>query len=163
MQIVTENLVLKKLAPEDATLHYLSWFDDPLIVKFIQNKPSSLDSLKEFIREKNSCANVLLLGMFCKENLCHIGNLKFEPVSFDSNSAVLGIMIGDRNMRGKGFAGEAIIAACRYLHSNYKLNHFKLGVSNSNLSAIRAYEKIGFTTKSVDAKNGILHMSFEFK
>lgn len=163
MNIFTENLLLRKLTPEDVSLKYLSWFDDPLIVKFIQSKPSSLEILQEFIKVKNSCANVLMLGIFSRENSSHIGNLKFEPISFDSQSAVLGIMIGDKNMRGKGFAGEAIVASCRYLHDHYKVNHFNLGVSNSNLSAIRAYEKIGFKTKFVDTDNGVLHMSLEFK
>lgn len=163
MQIVTENLLLRKLIPEDASLQYMSWFNDPLIIKFIQSKPSSLKSLQEFIKEKNGCENVLMLGIFSRDNLSHIGNLKFEPILFESKSAVLGIMIGDNNMRGKGFAGEAILASCRYLHDNYQLNHFNLGVSNSNLSAIRAYEKIGFIKKIVDADNGVSHMSFEFK
>lgn len=47
--------------------------------------------------------------------------------------------------RGKGYAGEMIRQLMEYLHAK-DLNSAHLAVSKINISAIRAYEKAGFTT-----------------
>lgn len=47
--------------------------------------------------------------------------------------------------RGKGYAGEMICEIMEYLHKK-GLNTAYLAVSRRNISAIRAYKKIGFTT-----------------
>lgn len=47
--------------------------------------------------------------------------------------------------RGNGYAGEMIRRLMEYLHKK-GIDSADLAVSLSNTSAIRAYEKIGFTT-----------------
>ncbi len=51
----------------------------------------------------------------------------------------------NRKYRGKGYAGEMLRQLMQYLY-NKGLSTAHLAVSKTNISAIRAYEKTGFTT-----------------
>ena len=53
------------------------------------------------------------------------------------------MLIGDRDFRGRGVAGEIIAATAAWLRQE-GLREIVLGVARDNPAAIRAYEKAGF-------------------
>jgi len=67
-------------------------------------------------------------------NLC---NLKHKY-------AVMGILIREQSWWGKGAALEVINASVKYLKDKYLIEEIILGVKENNISAIKAYQKIGF-------------------
>ena len=144
--IVTDRFFMRDLTEEDATQRYLNWFDDLDIKKFITASSSTknLSDLKQFIIERMGREDILFLGIFKKNSGLHIGNIKYEPVDSHLGYAVMGIMVGDLDFRGRGITSEVLKASAQWLKSHRNIKQIVLGVSKENLGAIRSYEKVGF-------------------
>jgi RimJ/RimL family protein N-acetyltransferase len=151
-EIITTRFVLRPLQVGDASLEYLSWLSEPNTSEFITEKNNyDMKKLEQYISGKIDRDDILFLGIFDKESLTHIGNIKYEPVNSDLGYAVMGIMIGNYKWRGIGVAAEVIIGTSNWLLLNRGIKRIMLGVSLSNINAIRAYKKIGFV-ENIDKK-----------
>jgi [ribosomal protein S5]-alanine N-acetyltransferase len=148
MEIVIEleRFILKSLKEHHVTDEYLSWFEDVNAKKYIEYafEQRSKKDLKNFVRSKNLKNDVLFLAIFDKINLQHIGNIKYEPIIFESATATMGILIGTKKWRGKGVGPEVIKGSALWMKENMGITKFFLGVNNDNIAAIKAYNKIGF-------------------
>lgn len=140
----TERFFLRPLRVEDAGEHYLSWLADPTAVHIEASRTTrELAELARYVADKSGRPDVLFLGVFESASGRHIGNIKFEPIDREQGYAVLGMLIGDRDFRGRGVAGEIIAATTSRLRQE-GLREIVLGVARDNHAAIRAYEKAGF-------------------
>ena len=142
----SQRFKLRKLSLEDCTNDYLSWLqNDETSQKYIHAAKTTPDllALKNYVIKQSQTDTTLFLGIFLKEGNCHIGNIKYDKISFDKSRAYMGILIGEPSWRGKGVAGEVIVATAQYL-ATQGIKLFILGVKSHNLAAIKAYQKIGF-------------------
>ena len=144
--IESERCYLRKLSVNDDLTNYLYWMQTPSNNPFILSAALSYDlnQLKNFINTCNNQSDVNLFGIFTNKDGVHIGNIKFDEINLLNKSATFGILIGDKNFRGKGFAKEAIIASVLWLKDNYNVETIKLGVDHENISALNLYLKLGF-------------------
>lgn len=145
--ISTNRFNLKSLSISHVTDRYAAWLNDPLANQFISEK-LSLTDLQKYVAVRLNREDILFLGIFNKVDELHIGNIKYEPIDFERNYAIMGILIGDAAWRGKGVASEVILASASWLHKNKGIKHIILLVNKSNIAAIRAYQKIGFIEKT---------------
>ena len=76
------------------------------------------------------------------------GNIKYEPVHTELGYAIMGILLGDPDWRGKGVAVEVLAASADWLRKYYRIEQIILGVSRSHTAAISAYQKVGFIEES---------------
>ena len=144
--ISTTRFILKPLIADDISDEYVSWFVDDDVKKhihFAQNNVSLLD-LELYVRQREEKNYVLLLGIYVKETLLHIGNIKFEPIDHVDKTAVMGILIGDKDWRGKGVAKEVIDASADWINYEFKIKKILLVLNIENSAAINAYKKCGF-------------------
>ena len=161
--INTERFQLKSLTTKDVTEKYLSWFNQSKeIEKYISfaQKCEGIDSLMQYVKDKKDREDVLFLRIFCSLGQ-HIGNIKYEPIDLKNKTATMGILIGDKEWRGKGVASEVIKISGKYLKNNYGIKYIDLGVDKSNARAISAYEKINF--KIIEENNTGFKMQLDFK
>ena len=161
--INTERFQLKSLTTKDVTEKYLSWFNQSKeIEKYISfaQKCEGIDSLMQYVKDKKDREDVLFLGIFCSLGQ-HIGNIKYEPIDLKNKTATMGILIGDKEWRGKGVASEVIKISGKYLKNNYGIKYIDLGVDKSNARAISAYEKINF--KIIEENNTGFKMQLNLK
>lgn len=144
--ILTPRFVLRQLTAEDATLNYLSWLQNDSSSSFIVSSRAdmTIEDLKEYISERMYQDDVLFLGIFDKDTKHHIGNIKFEPINRNKKIAVMGILIGDPEFRGKSVASEVIEITGKFLKENCSIDEIHLGVHKDNVRAIKAYLKVGF-------------------
>jgi ribosomal-protein-alanine N-acetyltransferase len=149
VNIVTDRFFMRELTLDDATERYLKWFHNSDTKKFITASTStkSLSDIKQFIIERIGREDILFLGIFKKNSELHIGNIKFEPVDSHLGYAIMGIMIGDLEFRGKGVGSEVLKASSQWLKLNRNINQIVLGVSKDNPGAIKSYEKVGFIVR----------------
>src|SRR3954468_24973407 len=105
----TPRLQLRSLTAEDATQRYLGWLTDPEVNRYLEARfaEHSLESLRQFIEACNSGVAELLLGI-CLADGRHIGNIKLGPVNPHHKNAAIGLLIGERDCWGLGYASEAI-------------------------------------------------------
>ena len=146
VEISTERFELRELRVEDVTTRYLSWFDDAATAKYITAAAHTRDlsDLRTYVRDRAGREDVLFLGVFAKATREHIGNIKYEPVDVERGYAVMGVMVGDADYRGKGVTAEVLTASAGWLRDHRDISQIVLGVSRENHAAIRAYEKVGF-------------------
>ena len=146
MIINTKRFQLKPLTIEDVTEQYLSWFrESEEVEKYIHfaKKEPDLDELVRYVGDRESRADVLFLGIFVDSNQ-HIGNVKYEPINLKNKTATMGILIGEKEWRGKGVAPEVVKASSEHLSKTYGIRYIDLGVERSNMPAVSAYKKMKF-------------------
>jgi ribosomal-protein-alanine N-acetyltransferase len=142
----TKRFIVRVIDPHhDSLNNYLTWMTDIKSNPFIDGVRSNftVDELKQYISEKNSSEDAVLLGIYEKISGNHIGNIKLEPI-IKKSMACLGILIGEVNMRGKLVGFEVISSALVFARDVLFLNSLYLGVSRDNIPALKLYEKIGF-------------------
>jgi RimJ/RimL family protein N-acetyltransferase len=154
MIINTERFRLKTLTTKDVTEKYLSWFSESQkvaqYISFAQKK-ANMNDLIQYVKDRENRENILFLAIFtdCAQ---HIGNIKYEPINLEDESATMGILIGDKEWRGRGVASEVIKGSSEYLKENYGVKNIELGVDKNNTPAITAYKKMQFkVTKETDS------------
>ena len=152
LEIITNRFILRPLNVKDVNERYANWLIDESTSKYISARISLME-LRDYVLARSNRDDVLFLGVFNKTNGLHIGNIKYEPIDVERHQAVMGILIGDKDWRDKGVASEVIIASAMMLNRLLKIEKILLGVSKSNLAAIKAYEKTGFKKKSCCAES----------
>lgn len=147
---VSERFTLRVLKDTDATQTYLSWLTDPTSSRFIVSSSSSwtIDKLRNYILEIEQKPGALFFGIFLRESDQHIGNIKFENIGEPIGCAELGVLIGEKNWRGKGVFGEIFKTLQHVLSENFGVKKIYLGVETENTAAIRSYVKSGFIISS---------------
>lgn len=142
--LTTENIHLRPLTVDDVGKTYLDWFSTPSAAFIASRQGQTLDSLRDFVREKSAKPDTFLLGIFDVSDGAHIGNIKYEPIDLEAREAVMGIFIGASNQQGRGVGREAICATADWLHHACALRQIVLGVDVRNVRARKAYSTVGF-------------------
>lgn len=140
--IETDRFIIKKLTLDDVGIKYLGWLNNPEITKYLMSgdRVISLDELKDYVLEKISCPEVYFYGIFLKNTLEHIGNIKYE-MDLTHKKYFMGILIGEVSWHGKGVAVEAIVATKKF---DARVKELYLVVNPDNIGAVKAYKKCGF-------------------
>mgnify|MGYP001596090042 CR=1 FL=1 len=163
MVINTKRFQLKTLTVDDATEEYLSWFSSSKEVgEYIAyaKKNADINKLRRYVEEREDREDVLFLGIFTDSGQ-HIGNIKYEPINLKNKSATMGILIGDKEWRGKGVAIEVIENSSKYLKENYKIKYIDLGVNKDNIAAVSAYKKMKFKIVKKADHSFIMRLNIE--
>jgi ribosomal-protein-alanine N-acetyltransferase len=117
--------------------------------QYIESVSSDWDMqiLIDYVAKINNSKNALLLGIFTRIENQHIGNIKLEPIIFESH-AYLGILVGETNWRGKKLGTEVISNVLDYCFIIMSLKEIRLGVDRDNVAALKLYLKLGFMQTS---------------
>jgi RimJ/RimL family protein N-acetyltransferase len=73
-----------------------------------------------------------------------IGTAGLEGLDWENGSAMFGILIGEKDEWGKGYATETLNAICDFAFGELRIERVWLEVYAENTRGIRAYEKAGF-------------------
>lgn len=87
--------------------------------------------------------------MISKDNGFKIGTIGLSSIDYKNQKAEFGILIGERQERGKGLAYEASNAVLNYAISELNLHKIKLEVFSDNILAIKLYTKLGFKEEGI--------------
>ncbi|NHQ59243.1 GNAT family N-acetyltransferase [Chlorobium sp. BLA1] len=147
LEVHTERFLLRTLTVDDVNERYAGWLRDSLTSEYITAKLDLAD-LKAYVLELSRRRDVIFLGVFDKNTGLHIGNIKYEPVDPEQGYAIMGILIGECDWRGKGVAAEVLNATADWLQKYHNIKQIILGVSRSHTAAITAYQKVGFVEES---------------
>lgn len=139
-----ERIYLRIMEISDATEEYCGWLNDPEVNRFLETKSATIDGLRAYIVQKEEQPDVLFLGIFLKDGDKHIGTITLRGIDLAVGKATIAMMIGNKNYWGKGLIGEAMRLVIDYSFQKLGLGEINLGVVDQNVSAIHAYEKMGF-------------------
>lgn len=141
--IQTFRLVLRGLRPEDATEDYLGWLNDPEVLRFRGPKafPSSMEGLKTYLAGVGSRGD-LMLAICLRDSGHHIGNIALNSILWVHRSAELSMMIGAKDMWGKGYGKEAIHAVCH--HGFHNMGLWRIWAESPNPAFNAAVRSLGW-------------------
>ena len=141
-----ERLYLREVRPDDANETYYRWMNDPGVTRFLESRfaPHSRESLRDYIEGRNNNHDSVFLAIVLKAGDRHIGNLKLEPIHWVHRSADLGILLGERDCWGKGYATDAILLVTDYAFRVLNLRKLTAGCYAENTGSIKAFQKAGW-------------------
>ena len=73
-----------------------------------------------------------------------MGNIKFDEINFVIKSELRGILIADKDFRGKCLARKVILNSVLLLNDKCNIDTVKLGVDSNNLETLNLYQSMGF-------------------
>lgn len=141
-------VMLNALDASAAEGPYLGWMHDAEIGRFLESRFSShsVESLARFIRASNAAPNILLAGIILDG--CHVGNIKLT-LDHHHRRAEIGIVVGDREVWGRGVARTAIRLVSAHAFDELSMSKLSAGCYADNIGSIRAFEAAGFHREAV--------------
>ena len=134
---------LRALEPGDAETMW-SWYQDHEFSVLDGNiYPSSLESIREFMRSLPSPAFADVSLGIENEQGSLIGIVRLKRVNAENRTADFGIAI-ERGHWNRGYGTDATRTILRFAFEEMNLHRVQLGVLEYNTRAIRCYEKCGF-------------------
>jgi RimJ/RimL family protein N-acetyltransferase len=141
-KLVGQKVYLSPMCVEDAEI-YARWLNDLSVTENLGTPGRSITVAgeREWI-SKNAQDTVFAIVKLENDEL--IGNCGFHTVDQVRQCAEVGIFIGDRENRGKGYGTEAMKLLVDFGFDYLNLNNIMLKVFAFNERAIACYKKAGF-------------------
>ena len=136
-----------ELRPFDRSLigtEYLSWLNDPEVMKFLDRNSFGLSmfELDEWVQTILLSDNDYLMSVHFDG--LHIGNVKIGDINYDIKRAEIGLIIGNRNYWSKGLGRKVIEKAARVAYEDLKITHLYAGMNIYNTASLISFLKEGF-------------------
>ena len=139
------EIYIRPLEKEDAQTSF-RWRNDSDIWKYTGSRPDreiTLNIEKEWIESVLRRDDEKRFAICLKDSDEYIGNVQLTNIT--SKDAEFHIFIGKKQYWGKGIGSSATKLIVEYAFDNLKLGCVYLFVKKENISAIRSYEKVGFS------------------
>lgn len=120
------------------------WINQLGTTRFLHMQVLSLESEEEWYETVASGKDITYFAIYEKESMRPIGGVNLHNYNAQHRRAELGIMIGEKDLRGKGYGTEAVQLMCDYGFNAMGLNSIMLLTTGFNIAGQRAYEKAGF-------------------
>jgi [ribosomal protein S5]-alanine N-acetyltransferase len=146
-----KRIYLRNIVPDDVNGIYCRWMNDPATNRFLESRfyPHSLETLRKYVVNKHGDNLNAFFAIVLKDGDRHIGNIKLGPIDSNHHLADIGILIGEEDCWGKGYATEAISLVVDYAFDVLALHKVTAGCYAPNKGAIGAFEKAGFIQEGV--------------
>ena len=150
IELITERLILRPVTEAHCNETYLSWLKDKETTQYLESQlyEHTIDSIKSFVKNSTN-DHTLFLAIHKKDNMKHIGNIKIENIHKIHQTAEYGILMGEKNELGKGYAKEASTAIIDFSFNNLNFRKITLGVISENINALSLYLKLGFKIEGI--------------
>ncbi len=127
---------------------FVRWFGDKKVaVYLLRQTPMSLQKERAWIKKMLRAKDKIIWSIFNEDNKL-IGNTGLT-IDAKNKAASFGIVIGEKDQWGKGYASECLKLIENFVFKKLKYNRLELEVCMKNKRAVRVYEKAGFLLEGV--------------
>lgn len=158
-----ERVALLEMEEEDQP-HFRQWLSENRELRELINDlrvPTEETQEKWFARSQQPDRKFFSLVTVPEREL--IGNAGFVDIDESQKKATLRITIGNPVYLGKGLGSEAVSLLARYAFEVAEWETLILEVLETNVRAIKSYEKAGFTRVSEALKDGKMIVTMELR
>ncbi len=152
VKIQQNDLLITNFKFKDISKKYINWLNDKKFLKYSNNKFLDFNRKKciKFLRSFKNSQNLFLSIKNSKSKL--IGTI--TCYFFCGNKICdIGIMLGDKNYRSKGFGQQSWNMIMNFLIKNYKLKKISAGAVKKNKKMINIFKKSGMIYDGFRKKN----------
>ena len=142
-KLVGDSIYLSPRSTEDAE-KYTEWMNDFETTDYTGRSGAimTIEKEKEYLESHSGDEACFAIVRLEDDEL--IGTIGLEKIDHLNRKATLGIFIGDKESRNKGYGTEAIKLILEYGFRYLNLKNIKLNVIEFNQRAKACYEKCGF-------------------
>ena len=143
--LMGQKVRLEPFNPETEMIFWEEWDCDSEFKRLLDDVPASMMSAsiaKEHFEENQGDGALFMVHTLDDDKV--IGFIELGGFDWAARNGWVGIGIGDRDYRGKGYGTEAMQLLLKYAFDNLNLHRVNLCVFSYNERAIRSYEKSGF-------------------
>lgn len=146
-----KNIFLGPLSKKGKLEGYTSWINDQETMLFMGSGrfPVNTEDIKDYVDSYIKSKDGMILGIYIKKNKRHIGNITLHLIDWRNRNAEIGILIGNRKFRGKGYATEAIRLVAEHAFAKLNLRKLYAGMIKGNEASKRVFEKAGFKIEGI--------------
>ena len=165
IRLITERLILRAMTVDGVSLEYVSWLNDPEVNRYLESRfiEHNFEDVAGFVRRLQADDSTIFLGIYLKDSDKHIGNIKLDSIDSYHSRGIVGLMLGDKQEWGKGFATEAIREITKYAFNELGLKKVSAGCYESNLGSKKAFERVGYEVEGFfkeSCRNGLRKRRF---
>lgn len=147
-RLLGKRIMLREYKREDFQ-SIRKWVNDPEVVDNLSDiflSPHTIEMTEAFLNsvlkgEQEKTYHFVIADMKTED---YIGQIDLIHVDWKNRIAELGIVIGKRENRGKGFGSEALGLLQEFVFNRLNMNRLQLMVHSYNTGAYRCYLKSGF-------------------
>lgn len=134
--------------------NYQRWINDPEVTDMlgVERFPISKENEREWIDKQLQSGDSQKHFTILTKQGRPIGNTGFNSIDYKNRFAVLGIMIGEKDLWDKGYGSDAIGTLLRVAFETMGLRKVCLAVDSMNARALACYKKCGFVVEGVHRK-----------
>lgn len=142
-KLVGERIYLSPRNSEDVEI-FTDWLNDFETTDYTgrSHEIMTLEAEKEYLEENANAEATFVIIDINNDKL--IGTVGLEQINHVNRIGTLGIFIGDKNYRNKGYGTEAIKLILDYGFNYLNLHNIKLDLLGFNERALACYKKCGF-------------------
>ena len=142
-KLIGERIYLSPISIEDAE-KYVEWLNDFDTTDYIgrSHLTITIDEEKKYLEKHNN--SEILFAIVTEKDDKLIGTISLHDIDHIRRIATMGIFIGDKEHRGKGYGTEAVKLILDYGFNYINLNNIKLDLKEFNERALACYKKCGF-------------------
>jgi len=154
--IKSNELVIDLFDENDINDEYVSWLNDPEVVKFSNQrfKQHSIDSCLNYAKTFENTQN-LFVKISTINDLKMVGTMTVYINEYHK-TADIGIMVGDKSQWGKGVGKQAWQMMIDWLKSLKTYRKITAGTMNCNIGMLKVMESCGMTLEATKVKQELL-------
>ena len=142
-KLVGERIYLSPRNIQDFEI-FTQWLNDFETTDYLGRSGNlvTLEAEKKYLEENSSPEATFVIVTIEEDKM--IGTVSLERIDTINRTATLGIFIGDKDYRSKGYGTEAIKLILDYGFNYLNLNNIQLNLMEFNERALNCYKKCGF-------------------
>jgi len=156
-----EQIFLKEFIDDHLfNKRYLDWLRDREVIQTIGRSEYfneiPFSSVETYVRNLQQSENDYFFAIHMRKTDQFIGTAKIGSIDWNSKTADLGIMIGEKRYWGRGIATDVFTVLCTYVFSKLQFRKLTGGCLGSNIAMIKCFKKIGFKKEGTRKKQFFL-------
>lgn len=141
-----KSICLQPFSREYLTNRYVSWLNDPAVVRFSEQRhhTHSLSTCEMYTKLFDSSENYLwaITHEESAEKHVHIGNIS-ATIDKPNATADIAMLIGEKAYWGRGLGTDAFMAVCHYLFAEKGIRKITAGTMEKNVGMLKIMQHSG--------------------
>jgi len=144
--LIGDKLYLRSLEESDISEKYIGWLNNYEVTRYLETGkvPTTSEAIHNYLESFRGSSNDIILAIIDRETDQHIGNVTLNRINWIHRTADTGLMIGEKDFWGKGYAFEAWSLIIEYAFQRLGLRKIIAGSMDKNVASIAVLKKLGF-------------------
>ena len=143
------GIELAPFGPEHYSEAYLGWLNDAEVMRYTEARfhRHTRDNALAYLEDARRDPHCRLFRILF-DGEWHVGNVRISGITLEHKRADIALIIGEKDIWGRGVATAAIRLASAYGFEELGLHKVTAGIYGDNIACIRAFEKAGLVIEA---------------